>query len=174
MIMSRRAQEEIAFKSQVNASLTTGSGEGERRYCCKVDELTLDAAVEKQWKQIGSDPSGLRRAFSASALHGAQKSRQFTSRVQLQQPSATCFCRLLQSKCDSSRSRTGLRRVSLSLTSARPYQKHLRSRLDRPRELRRLERGAAGAVATPPLSMIRPLSRLSRLSLDAAPSRWMK
>ena len=54
------AAEEIAFKSEVNAELCTGSGEEERKYCCVVPELTLDAAQEKQWKQIGSDPTGLR------------------------------------------------------------------------------------------------------------------
>lgn len=54
------AQEEVAFKSEVNAELKTGAGEGERTYSCVVPELTLDAAQEKQWKQIGSDPTGLR------------------------------------------------------------------------------------------------------------------
>jgi hypothetical protein len=36
------------------------AGDDARSYCCKVDELTLDTAQEKQWKQIGSDPTGLR------------------------------------------------------------------------------------------------------------------
>ena len=54
------ASEEIAFKSEVNAELKTGTGEGERKYCCKVDELVLDTNQDKQWKQIGSDPTGLR------------------------------------------------------------------------------------------------------------------
>ena len=36
------------------------TGDDARSYCCKVDELTLDTAQEKQWKQIGSDPTGLR------------------------------------------------------------------------------------------------------------------
>lgn len=54
------AQEEIAFKTEVNAELTTGCGEGERKYSCVVPELTLDASQDKQWKQIGSDPTGLR------------------------------------------------------------------------------------------------------------------
>ena len=54
------ASEEIAYKSEVNAELSTGSGEEARKYCCTVPELTLDAAQDKQWKQIGSDPTGLR------------------------------------------------------------------------------------------------------------------
>ena len=52
--------EEVAFKSEVNAELKTGSGEEARKYCCTVPELTLDASQEKQWKQIGSDTTGLR------------------------------------------------------------------------------------------------------------------
>ena len=51
---------EVAFKSEVNAELKTGAGEEARAYCCVVPELVLDAAQEKQWKQIGSDPTGLR------------------------------------------------------------------------------------------------------------------
>jgi len=52
--------EEVAFKSEVNAELTTGTGEEERKFCCTLPELVLDSSQEKQWKQIGSDPTGLR------------------------------------------------------------------------------------------------------------------
>ena len=60
VLRKESATEEIAFKSEVNAELSTGSGEEARKYCCTVPELVLDAAQDKQWKQIGSDPTGLR------------------------------------------------------------------------------------------------------------------
>lgn len=60
VIRKECASEEVAFKSEVTCELKTGSGESCRTYGCKVDELVLDTAQEKQWKQIGSDPTGLR------------------------------------------------------------------------------------------------------------------
>jgi len=66
-------QEEVAFKSEVNAELTTGTGEEQRKYACCVPDLTLDAAQEKQWKQIGSDPTGLRlQVRFVKKSHGAK------------------------------------------------------------------------------------------------------
>jgi len=67
------AQEEVAFKSEVNAELKTGTGEDARAYCCTVPELTLDVNQEKQWKQIGSDPAGLRlQVRFIKKSHGAK------------------------------------------------------------------------------------------------------
>jgi len=60
VIRKECAQEEVAFKSEVNAEITTGTGDGERKFRCNVPELVLDVNQEKQWKQIGSDPTGLR------------------------------------------------------------------------------------------------------------------
>lgn len=54
------ATEEVAFKSQVTAELTIGADEEKRTYCCEVPDLELDKEQDKQWKQIGSDPAGLR------------------------------------------------------------------------------------------------------------------
>ena len=54
------ATEEVAFKSEVQAELKMGSGDDARTYCCNVPELVLDSVQEKQWKQVGSDPTGLR------------------------------------------------------------------------------------------------------------------
>ena len=48
--------EEIAFKTEVVAELKMGA----RQYSCKVKELVLDAGQEKQWKQVGSNKTGLR------------------------------------------------------------------------------------------------------------------
>lgn len=60
VIRKECAAEEVAFKSSVTAELKTGAGENARSYCCTVDELVLDTAQEKQWKQVGSDATGLR------------------------------------------------------------------------------------------------------------------
>ena len=54
------ASEEISFKSEVVGELTSGAGEEKRTYCCSVPALELDVDQEKQWKQIGNDPTGLR------------------------------------------------------------------------------------------------------------------
>lgn len=51
---------EISALSEVLAELVSGGGEDEKKYSCTLPELTLDAAQDKQWKQIGSDPAGLR------------------------------------------------------------------------------------------------------------------
>ena len=52
--------EELAFKSEVEASLVCGVGEEARTFSCRVPELILDTEQDKQWKQIGSDTAGLR------------------------------------------------------------------------------------------------------------------
>jgi hypothetical protein len=54
------ASEEVAFKSEVHGELAIGPEDEVQKVCCNVPELTLDTAQEKQWKQIGSDPKGLR------------------------------------------------------------------------------------------------------------------
>lgn len=54
------ATEEVAFKSDVKAEMVCGSGGEARTYCAHVLTLELDGAKDKQWKQIGSDPTGLR------------------------------------------------------------------------------------------------------------------
>jgi len=60
VLRKESAAEEIAFKTAVTAELVAGAGEEAKTYSCKLDELVLDANEEKQWKQIGSDPAGLR------------------------------------------------------------------------------------------------------------------
>lgn len=52
--------EEVAFKTSVEAELTVGTGESKRTVSCSVPEFVLDKEQEKQWKQIGQDPNGLR------------------------------------------------------------------------------------------------------------------
>jgi len=54
------AAEEINFKSELMASLVVGSGDDQRTFCCKVEDLILDTEQEKQWKQLGQEASGLR------------------------------------------------------------------------------------------------------------------
>lgn len=54
------AAEELAYKSEVVAELSSGAGEEQTKFCCTVPELVLDVDQDKQWKQIGSDPAGLR------------------------------------------------------------------------------------------------------------------
>jgi len=51
--------EEVPFKTNVEADLTIGTGETKRVVSCS-GELTLDKEQEKQWKQLGQDPNGLR------------------------------------------------------------------------------------------------------------------
>ena len=59
--------------SSIATAARRASVQGERRYCCTVRELTLDASVEKQWKQIGSDPMGLRlQVRFVKKAHGAK------------------------------------------------------------------------------------------------------
>jgi len=53
-------EEEISFKCEVTAEMKMGSGDEERTYNAVNPDLVLDANVERQWKQIGSDPTGLR------------------------------------------------------------------------------------------------------------------
>lgn len=50
---------ELAFKTEVNAEIAIGAGEDRRSFSC-THELTLDKEKEKQWMQIGQDPTGLR------------------------------------------------------------------------------------------------------------------
>ena len=45
---------------QVTAEMKMGTGDEERTYNAVNPDLVLDANVERQWKQIGSDPTGLR------------------------------------------------------------------------------------------------------------------
>lgn len=54
------AAEEVNYKSEFSASLVVGTGEDQRIFCCSVPELVLDTEQEKQWTQLGRDPSGLR------------------------------------------------------------------------------------------------------------------
>merc|ERR1719253_905671 len=61
MVMAKEtAAEEVSSKSEVKAELITGAGDDTRTFCCALPELELDASQDKQWKQIGSDPAGLR------------------------------------------------------------------------------------------------------------------
>ena len=52
--------EEITLQTSVDGTLTIGAGDEARTFICVQPELTLDPNVEKQWKQIGNDPLGLR------------------------------------------------------------------------------------------------------------------
>ena len=47
-------------RRQVTAELVVGAGDEKLTYCCELPDLELDVEQEKQWKQIGSDPAGLR------------------------------------------------------------------------------------------------------------------
>jgi len=61
MVLRKDMQnEEVAFKSDVVASITCGVGDNERTYHCASCELVLDKEQEKQWKQMGQDAAGLR------------------------------------------------------------------------------------------------------------------
>ena len=66
-------EEEIAFKSEVLAEMTIGAGEDEKKFTAEVPELILDTQQEKQWKQIGSDPTGVRlQVRFVRKSHGAK------------------------------------------------------------------------------------------------------
>lgn len=54
------AEEEVSFKCEVTGDITIGTGEEARKYECVNPDLQLDVNAERQWKQIGSDPTGLR------------------------------------------------------------------------------------------------------------------
>lgn len=61
MVLRREfASEEVAFKTSVTAELTVGAGDEKRTFSCSSPELVLDKEQEKQWKQLGQDPNGLR------------------------------------------------------------------------------------------------------------------
>jgi len=60
MLRKESAAEEVNFKSELMASLVVGSGDDQRTFCCKVEDLILDTEQEKQWKQLGQEASGLR------------------------------------------------------------------------------------------------------------------
>lgn len=67
------SNEEVSFKSEVSAELVSGAGDEKRIYCAEVPELELDVEQEKQWKQIGSDPTGLRlQVRFVRRTHGAK------------------------------------------------------------------------------------------------------
>lgn len=53
------AAEVLGHKSEARARIVLGYGDDERTYECD-GEVALDLASEKQWKQLGQDPSGLR------------------------------------------------------------------------------------------------------------------
>lgn len=72
-IRKESAEMEITFKSEVSCELVTGVGEEQRSYCCKMNELVLDAEQEKQWKQLGQDATGLRLQVKfVRRTHGAK------------------------------------------------------------------------------------------------------
>lgn len=52
--------EEVPFKTNVEAELTIGTGESKRTVSCSCPDLELKKEEEKQWKQVGQDPNGLR------------------------------------------------------------------------------------------------------------------
>jgi len=54
------AEEEISYKCEVTGEMKLGAGDEQRTYEAINPDLVLDANVERQWKQIGSDPTGLR------------------------------------------------------------------------------------------------------------------
>ena len=55
------AEEEVSPKiEEVQADIVCGAGEEAKTFQCKVTDLQLDPNVERQWKQIGSDPTVLR------------------------------------------------------------------------------------------------------------------
>jgi len=73
VLRKESASEEVAFKSEVSAELVTGTGDEKRTFCCTLPELELDVEQEKQWKQIGSDPAGLRlQVRFVRRTHGAK------------------------------------------------------------------------------------------------------
>lgn len=73
VLRKESATEEVAFKTEVTAELSTGAGDEKRTFCCLLPELELDPAQEKQWKQIGSDPAGLRlQVRFVRRTHGAK------------------------------------------------------------------------------------------------------
>jgi len=68
-----------AFKTEVNAELTTGCGEGERKYSCVVPELTLDASQDKAGKPDAR--LGTLLPTARAAANGVRRSLQtFSSR----------------------------------------------------------------------------------------------
>jgi hypothetical protein len=54
------AEEEVSFKCEVNADITIGTGDEQRKFTCVNPDLVLDTNSERQWKQIGNDPTQLR------------------------------------------------------------------------------------------------------------------
>jgi len=73
VLRKESANEELATKTSVKAELVSGTGEDKRVHCCDLPSLELDAQQEKQWKQIGSDPTGLRlQVRFVRRTHGAK------------------------------------------------------------------------------------------------------
>ena len=58
------AEEEVSFKCEVNADITIGTGDEQRKFTCTNPDLVLDVNSERQWKQIGNDPTQLRLQVS--------------------------------------------------------------------------------------------------------------
>ena len=54
------AEEEVSFKCEVSADITIGTGDEQRKFSCVNPDLVLDTNSERQWKQIGNDPTQLR------------------------------------------------------------------------------------------------------------------
>lgn len=54
------AEEEVSFKCEVTADITIGTGDDAVTYECVNPDLQLDVNAERQWKQVGNDPNGLR------------------------------------------------------------------------------------------------------------------
>ena len=73
VIRKESAEMEVTFKSEVHCELTTGAGEEARSFSCNIPELILDTEQEKQWKQLGQDPGGLRLQVKFQRrTHGAK------------------------------------------------------------------------------------------------------
>ena len=64
------AEEEVSFKCEVNADITIGTGDEQRKFTCVNPDLVLDVNSERQWKQIGNDPTQLRLQVSDGGATG--------------------------------------------------------------------------------------------------------
>jgi len=67
------ANEELPAKCSVEAELCSGTGDTKQTFTCEASSLELDVAQEKQWKQVGRDPAGLRlQVRFLRRTHGAK------------------------------------------------------------------------------------------------------